>query len=78
LKNKFGVGYRISIIASDRAHVKGLDRITKRVSTIVPTAILEDESAGDFIFRISQSSLEQLSRLIDYLEKNPEGMKSIG
>lgn len=68
LKNKFGSGYRISVVTKkeDAENMKG------EIKKLVPGANLEDDSAGALIYQFSSSS--SVPSLITFLEDNVAGM----
>ncbi|KAJ3258613.1 ATP-binding cassette sub- A member 1 [Chytriomyces hyalinus] len=73
LKNKYGAGYRISIITSNP------DEMKNRVAEAVPDAILEDDSAGALIYQFPLSSTSYIPPFMEWLEENADGsVKSWG
>ncbi|KAI8611892.1 hypothetical protein BC830DRAFT_1068307 [Chytriomyces sp. MP71] len=68
LKNKYGAGYRISVITSDP------DTMKERVSASVPNAILEDDSAGALIYQFPLSSTGYIPAFMEWLEQNTSGI----
>ncbi|KAI9344588.1 hypothetical protein BDR26DRAFT_835595 [Obelidium mucronatum] len=68
LKNKFGAGYRISVITSNPEAMK------QKVSSAVPGANLEDDSAGALIYQFPISSTPSIPSFVKWLEENKEGI----
>ncbi|KAI8620644.1 hypothetical protein BC830DRAFT_1058977 [Chytriomyces sp. MP71] len=68
LKNKFGAGYRISVITSDPGTMKA------RVTASVPNAVLEDDSAGALIYQFPLSSTSHIPSFVKWLEENKDGI----
>ncbi|ORY36002.1 P-loop containing nucleoside triphosphate hydrolase protein [Rhizoclosmatium globosum] len=68
LKNKFGAGYRISVITSNPEAMKA------KVASSVPNANLEDDSAGALIYQFPISSTPSIPSFVKWLEENKEGM----
>ncbi|CAG8514994.1 1192_t:CDS:2 [Acaulospora morrowiae] len=68
LKNKFGTGYRVSLVTNP------LDspRLKELIESKVPDVKLEDDSAGALIYELPMSSLPALPSLIKWLEENDE------
>ncbi|KAI9098683.1 hypothetical protein DFS34DRAFT_618514 [Phlyctochytrium arcticum] len=66
LKTKYGTGYRISIIC-DPAQA---DRAKQAISGMVPSAVLEDDSAGALLYQFPSrgADSQMLPRFIQYLE----------
>jgi len=75
LKGKFGAGYRISLVcnSTDSAAVQAAMRV------LIPTAILEDESAGALAFQIPSEDTGSLADLVRRLEdKEIQGVREWG
>lgn len=72
LKNKFGAGYRISMIAKN----KKTDQVKKVVSEYVPGATLEDDSAGALIYNFTVDQVKYVPEFIKYLDKDPDDIIS--
>ncbi|KAJ3299116.1 ATP-binding cassette sub- A member 1 [Borealophlyctis nickersoniae] len=70
LKNKYGAGYRISIVTDpDR-----LDATKQVVASRVPNAVLEDDSAGALIYQFPITSTHAIPGFVKYLDSDPEGL----
>jgi ABC-type multidrug transport system ATPase subunit len=72
LKNKFGAGYRISMIAKD----KKINEIKEKVQEYVPGAKMEDDSAGALIYNFTKEQLQYIPKFIKYLDENPDNLIS--
>ncbi|ORX83599.1 P-loop containing nucleoside triphosphate hydrolase protein, partial [Anaeromyces robustus] len=72
LKNKFGTGYHISMIAKE----KKIDEIKNKVQEFVPGAKLEDDSAGALIYNFTKEQLQYIPEFIKYLDDNPDNLIS--
>ncbi|ORX44542.1 hypothetical protein BCR36DRAFT_334597 [Piromyces finnis] len=72
LKNKFGAGYRISMIAKE----KKIDEVKNKVQEFVPGAKLEDDSAGALIYNFTKEQLKYIPEFIKYLDSNPDNIIS--
>ena len=70
LKNKFGEGYRISIV-TDQAESEGVKVI---IAGLIPDAKLEDDSAGALIYQFPPSSIGAIPKLVEWLENNKDGL----
>lgn len=70
LKNKYGAGYRISVVTnqSDADQVKGI------VKSMIPNATLEDDAAGALIYQFPSSSINLIPSFVDWLENNKDGL----
>ncbi|RHZ80225.1 hypothetical protein Glove_138g24 [Diversispora epigaea] len=68
LKNKFGAGYRISLVT----HPNDAARLKNLIETKVPEVLLDDDSAGALIYELPISGLASLPPLIQWLEENKE------
>jgi ABC-type multidrug transport system ATPase subunit len=68
LKNKYGAGYRISVITDSSAEMK------TQVSSRVPGAVLEDDSAGALIYQFPLSSTPSIPEFVKWLEENRSGL----
>jgi hypothetical protein len=64
LKNKFGAGYRISLVTSTTL----VDPLKQQVMQYVPQAILEDSSAGALIYQIPNAAMHLIPPFVRYLE----------
>ena len=70
LKNKYGDGYRISIVTDQTESQKIKDLIAK----MLPEAKLEDDSAGALIYQFPPSSIGSIPKLVEWLEQNKDGL----
>ncbi|CAG8465050.1 7477_t:CDS:2 [Paraglomus occultum] len=68
LKNRFGAGYRVSLVC----HPSDAPLLKSRVEARVSEAKLEDDSAGALIYEIPASSMHILPNLIMWMEDNKE------
>jgi hypothetical protein len=68
LKNKFGTGYRISIVA-DQQHIQ---EVKDNVERMVPNVVLEDDSAGALIYQFPASSTTAIPEFVQWLENVKE------
>ena len=70
LKNKFGEGYRISVVTdkTESDNVKGI------INKFIPNATLEDDAAGALIYKFPAASLDKIPDFVDWLEKNKDGL----
>lgn len=68
LKNKFGAGYRISIVA-DPTRIQEAKEIIQRQ---VPEAHLEDDSAGALLYQLPLTSYAAIPAFVKYLETDPD------
>ncbi|CAG8495111.1 18204_t:CDS:2 [Cetraspora pellucida] len=68
IKNKFGAGYRVSLVT----HPNDSQRLKELVEAQVPDAKLEDDSAGSLIYELPLSVLPALPSFIQWLEENEE------
>ncbi|KAG0014317.1 ATP-binding cassette sub- A member 1 [Podila clonocystis] len=64
LKNKFGAGYRISIMTD----LSTTEQVKAIVETKVPGAILKDDSAGALLYQFPPSSMDSIPQLVQWLE----------
>lgn len=64
LKNRFGSGYRISLVTKP----EDTERAIQQVKHLVPEARLQDASAGATIFNVPRSSLPSVSKFIKWME----------
>ncbi|KAG0076214.1 ATP-binding cassette sub- A member 1 [Podila epicladia] len=64
LKNKFGAGYRISIMTDPST----TEQVKAVVETKVPGAILKDDSAGALLYQFPPSSMGSIPQLVQWLE----------
>lgn len=64
LKNKFGAGYRISIMTDPST----TEQVKAIVETKVPGAILKDDSAGALLYQFPPSSMGSIPQLVQWLE----------
>ncbi|KAI9363393.1 hypothetical protein DFJ73DRAFT_511027 [Zopfochytrium polystomum] len=68
LKNKYGAGYRISVITDHS------DRMKAAIAERVPGARLEDDAAGALIYQFPISSTPAIPGFVKWLEANAEGL----
>jgi len=68
LKNKFGNGYRISVLVNGD-HINQFKAIA---SEMVPGIHLEDDSAGALIYDFNDQQAEYVPRFVKYLDENPD------
>lgn len=64
LKNKFGAGYRISIMTDPST----TEQVKAIVESKVPGAILKDDSAGALLYQFPPSSMASIPQLVQWLE----------
>ena len=76
LKNKFGVGYRISIITEE----KNVDTVKDAMQQMIPGATIDDESAGALIYQFPASETENVPKCLEWLRQNKSNgvVKSMG
>lgn len=67
LKNKFGSGYRISVVTAK----EDTPAMKETISSMIPGAVLEDDSAGALIYQFASS--EAIPTFINFLEDNTSG-----
>ncbi|KAI8052039.1 P-loop containing nucleoside triphosphate hydrolase protein [Syncephalis plumigaleata] len=70
LKNKFGAGYRVSLMCNEKG--EDVSHLKEIIPRIVPTARLHDAAAGSLVYQIP--SLTNLTNLIRYVEDNPHNL----
>ncbi|KAJ3054920.1 ATP-binding cassette sub- A member 1 [Rhizophlyctis rosea] len=70
LKNKYGAGYRISIV-TDPARVAETKAV---VASRVAGAVLEDDSAGALIYQFPGSSTTAIPDFVKYLDNDPDDL----
>jgi len=68
LKNKFGNGYRISVIVN----VENLEIFKSLASRMVPGIHLADDSAGALIYDFNNEQAKYIPRFVKYLDENPD------
>ncbi|KAJ3413316.1 ATP-binding cassette sub- A member 1 [Chytridiales sp. JEL 0842] len=68
LKNKYGAGYRISVITDSATEMK------TQVTRQVPGAVLEDDAAGALIYQFPRESTGSIPAFVKWLEENKEGL----
>ncbi|KAI1315707.1 ATP-binding cassette sub- A member 1 [Mortierella claussenii] len=64
LKNKFGAGYRISLV-TDPANT---ERVKAIIESKVPNCILKDDSAGALLYQFPPTSMSSIPKLVQWLE----------
>jgi len=69
LKNKFGNGYRISILVNEEENIERVKEIAKEM---VPGIILADDSAGALIYQFSYEQKDLIPKFVQYLDENPD------
>jgi len=69
LKNKFGNGYRISIIVNGEENI---DKMKSIANNLVPGIHLVDDSAGALIYDFSYEQSDYISKFVQYLDENPD------
>jgi hypothetical protein len=67
LKNKFGAGYKISII-SEASKLRKTKELMKRN---MPGATLDDDAAGALLYQFPNSCLPQVGTLVQELNLDP-------
>ena len=65
LKQKFGAGYRVTIVTNPAL----ANQVHQFVLSIVPRAVLEDQSAGSMMYHLDKDCLDMLPELVRQLEK---------
>jgi len=68
LKNKFGNGYRISVLVN----VENIELFKAKANEMVPGIHLADDSAGALIYDFSYQQAEYIPRFVKYLDENPD------
>ncbi|ORX92586.1 hypothetical protein K493DRAFT_316510 [Basidiobolus meristosporus CBS 931.73] len=66
LKNKFGTGYRISMVVRAEQNAQVRDVVAK----MVPGAKLEDDSAGSLIYQFPSQCMSYIPVFVRYLEED--------
>ncbi|KAG0057974.1 ATP-binding cassette sub- A member 1 [Linnemannia elongata] len=72
LKNKFGAGYRISLM-TDPANT---EYVKSQIESRVPGCILKDDSAGALLYQFPPSSMSSIPGLVQWLETVDGGTSS--
>ncbi|KAI8357200.1 hypothetical protein B0O80DRAFT_446768 [Mortierella sp. GBAus27b] len=72
LKNKFGAGYRISLV-TDPSNV---ELVKSLIESKVPDCILKDDSAGALLYQFPPTSIGSIPQLVQWLEGVDGGSKS--
>ncbi|KAF9932556.1 ATP-binding cassette sub- A member 1 [Linnemannia zychae] len=72
LKNKFGAGYRISLM-TDPANT---EYVKSQIESRVPDCILKDDSAGALLYQFPPSSMGSIPSLVKWLETVDGGSSS--
>lgn len=70
LKNTYGAGYRITVVAAENK----IAQAKKAIESRVPEAKLEDDSAGSLIYQFPLSSTNLIPSVVKFFESNPEGL----
>ncbi len=70
LKNKFGEGYRISVV-TEKANS---ENVKAKIESLLPDAKLEDDSAGALIYKFPVTSLKSIPAFVEWLENNKDGL----
>ena len=70
LKNKYGEGYRVSVV-TDKSQVEA---VKASIKGILPNAILEDDAAGALIYKFPVTSLSNIPKFVEWLEGNKDGL----
>lgn len=68
LKNKFGEGYRISVV-TDKNETSSVKSI---IEGYLPEAKLEDDSAGALIYKFPVTSINSIPKFVAWLESNKD------
>ncbi|KAF9109547.1 ATP-binding cassette sub- A member 1 [Mortierella sp. AM989] len=66
LKNKFGAGYRISLVTDP----SNTEYVKSQIESKVPDCILKDDSAGALLYQFPPTSMRSIPRLVEWLESN--------
>lgn len=69
LKNKFGAGYRISVVCTP----ENTSKVSEMIQSKMPEAILEDASAGAIIYQFPLINASKIPEFVKFLEENEEG-----
>lgn len=70
LKNKFGEGYRISVVV-DQSRSESVKNI---IQGLIPNAKLEDDSAGALIYQFPAGSTSAIPAFVQWLEQEKDGL----
>jgi ABC-type multidrug transport system ATPase subunit len=68
LKNKFGSGYRISIVTDQ------IEQVKRKITELVPAAVLEDDSAGALIYQFPMASIKDIPAFVKWVEDSKGNM----
>ncbi|ORX68901.1 P-loop containing nucleoside triphosphate hydrolase protein [Anaeromyces robustus] len=68
LKNKFGNGYRISVLVDS----ENMENLKAVASQMVPGIHLADDSAGALIYDLSYQQANYIPKFVKYLDENPD------
>jgi len=71
LKNKFGVGYHISLLPLPEY----MEQIKALVSNTVPGIILSNEAAGSLIYTVPNNRIEEITTLLRVIEQEARMLK---
>jgi ABC-type multidrug transport system ATPase subunit len=72
LKSKFGAGYRISLITEKQ----NAEKVKEIISSLIPEAVLEDDSAGALIYQFPKS--DPIPAFVKWLESDQTLVKNWG
>ncbi|KAK3843110.1 MAG: hypothetical protein J3R72DRAFT_119764 [Linnemannia gamsii] len=72
LKNKFGAGYRISLM-TDPANT---EYVKSQIESRVPGCVLKDDSAGALLYQFPPTSMSSIPALVKWLESVDGGTSS--
>lgn len=70
LKNKFGEGYRISVVTDQHE----AEMVKRTIEMLLPEAKLEDDAAGALIYKFPATSLNAIPSFVDWLESDKVGL----
>ena len=70
LRNRFGMGYRISVMC----HSTDAEKLKKSFEQRLPSAILEDDHAGALLYQVPLQETDKVPDVVSWLEENPDGI----
>lgn len=70
LRGRFGSGFRISATCD----ANDVESLKLKIQSMIPSAVLEDDSAGAVLYKIPLDSSEMIPELADWLEENPDSI----